>query len=874
MADNFGLKIGLEGEKEFKKALSEINQSFKVLGSEMKVVTSQFDKNDKSVEALTARNQVLNKEIEAQKKKIETLRAALSNAAESFGENDRRTQNWQIQLNNATAALNDMERELEQNESAIDELGNEMQQAGKQADNFGDEIEGAAKDADGASSKLEKVGSVVKGLGVAIGASVAAAGAALAGLTKSFLDLAESTREYREDQAKLDAAFTTAGFTAEQAGAAYTDFYSILGEEDRSVEAVNHLAKLCETEEELAQWTDIAAGVWATFGDSLPIEGLTEAANETAKTGQLTGVLADALNWAGLSEDEFQASLDACTSEQERAALITETLNGLYEEAAENYKELNGDVMDARRAQAELTDAYAQLGAIAEPIMTTLKFMAADVLKEMIPFVSMMGEGLQGVLEGTAGSAEKFAEGMKGIVDVLLNQLSTIVPMIGQAILASLPTLLEAGVDIIVTLLDGIVSALPTLAEAAVMIVLELVNGLLSLLPQLAETAMQVIATLASGIATALPQLIPTIVQILTTVVQTLIENLPLVLEAALQLIMGLAQGLLDAIPVLIEALPAIILAIVDSVIGAIPQIIDAGIQLLTSLVSALPDIITAIVAAIPQIIEGIITAVLDSIPQIIQAGIDLLVALIQALPEIITTIVAAIPEIIGSIVNALINSIPQIVQAGVQLLISLIKNLPTIIVEIVKAVPQIISGLVSAFGKGVSQLADVGANLVRGLWQGIQSLASWLWNKVSGWISSIWDGICDFFGIASPSKEMGWVGEMLVEGLARAINANGKDAVEAAESMADDINSVMNGLATDMETSIPTDLSLDAGAANALTESSADSRSTVMDGMYGSLVTVQQMVVRSEDDIRKVSQELYNLMQTGSRAQGRVLTA
>ena len=874
MADNFGLKIGLEGEKEFKKALSEINQSFKVLGSEMKVVTSQFDKNDKSVEALTARNEVLNKEIEAQKKKMETLRAALSNAAESFGENDRRTQNWQIQLNNTTAALNDMERELEQNESAIDELGDEMQQAGKQADNFGDEIEGAAKDADGASSKLEKVGSVVKGLGVAIGASVAAAGAALAGLTKSFLDLAESTREYREDQAKLDAAFTTAGFTAEQADAAYTDFYSILGEEDRSVEAVNHLAKLCETEEELAQWTDIAAGVWATFGDSLPIEGLTEAANETAKTGQLTGVLADALNWAGLSEDEFQASLDACTSEQERAALITETLNGLYEEAAENYKELNGDVMDARRAQAELTDAYAQLGAIAEPIMTTLKFMAADVLKEMIPFVSMMGEGLQGVLEGTAGSAEKFAEGMKGIVDVLLNQLSTIVPMIGQAILASLPTLLDAGVDIIVTLLDGIVSALPTLAEATVMIVLELVNGLLSLLPQLAETAMQVIATLASGIATALPQLIPTIVQILTTVVQTLIENLPLVLEAALQLIMGLAQGLLDAIPVLIEALPAIILAIVDFVIGAIPQIIDAGIQLLTSLVSALPDIITAIVAAIPQIIEGIITAVLDSIPQIIQAGIDLLVALIQALPEIITTIVAAIPEIIGSIVNALINSIPQIVQAGVQLLISLIKNLPTIIVEIVKAVPQIISGLVSAFGKGVSQLADVGANLVRGLWQGIQSLTSWLWNKVSGWISSIWDGICDFFGIASPSKEMGWVGEMLVEGLARAINANGKDAVEAAESMADDINSVMNGLATDMETSIPTDLSLDAGAANALTESSADSRSTVMDGMYGSLVTVQQMVVRSEDDIRKVSQELYNLMQTGSRAQGRVLTA
>ena len=143
MSDDFGLKIGLEGEKEFKKALSEINQSFKVLGSEMKVVQSQFDKNDSSVEALTARNKVLNNEIEAQKQKIETLRSALANASESFGENDRRTQNWQIQLNNATAALNNMERELEQNEKAIDELGDEMQQARRQADNFGDEMEGA-----------------------------------------------------------------------------------------------------------------------------------------------------------------------------------------------------------------------------------------------------------------------------------------------------------------------------------------------------------------------------------------------------------------------------------------------------------------------------------------------------------------------------------------------------------------------------------------------------------------------------------------------------------------------------------------------------------------------------------------------------------
>ena len=798
MADNFGLKIGLEGEKEFKKALADINQSFKVLGSEMKVVQSQFDKNDDSVEALTARNQVLGKEIDAQKKKIETLRKALENASTSFGENDRRTQQWQIHLNNAQAALNNMERELDQNQRAIDSMGDEMRDAAQQTDKFGDEIDDAADKTDKASGKLEKVGSVLKGLAVTAGAAVAAAGAALAGLTKSFLDLAESTREYREDQAKLDAAFTTAGFTAEQAGEAYTGFYAILGEEDRSVEAVNHLAKLCSTEEELAQWTDIAAGVWATFGDSLPIEGLTEAANETAKTGTITGQLADALNWAGVNEEAFQSALDGCSSEQERAALITDTLNGLYQEAAENYKTLNGDVMEAQRAQALLTDAYAQLGAIAEPIMTTLKTMAADVLTAMIPFVSLMGEGLQGVLNGTAGAAETFAEGISGLVSVLMEKLSTIVPVIGEAILASLPVLLEAGVNIIATLVTGIVNALPQLAAAALSIVLQLVTSLTELAPQLLQAAMQVVATLASGIATALPQLVPTIVQMVVQICQTLIANLPLILDAALQLVTGLAQGILNALPVLIAALPEIINGIVTFLLDAIPQIIETGIQLLTSLVAALPDIITAIVAAIPQIIEGIITAVLNSIPQIIQAGIDLLVSLIQALPQIITTIVAAIPQIITGIVNALINSIPQIIQAGVELLVSLIANLPTIIAEIVKAIPQIITGIVSALGQGVSQIAEVGANLVRGLWQGIQSLAGWIWDKVSGWISGIWDGILGFFGINSPSKEMAWVGEMLVEGLAGSIEDNGGQAVKAAEGMSKDINGVMQDLAKD----------------------------------------------------------------------------
>ena len=164
MADDFGLKIGLEGEKEFKKALSDINSSFKVLGSEMKLVQSQFGKNETSVESLTARNQVLAKEIEAQKNKVATLKQALDNAAASFGENDKRTQAWQIQLNNAQAALNDMEREMDENETQAARLRAGLDEAGDSADDNG--------------GKFEKFGGVLKGVGAAMGAVVVAAGAA------------------------------------------------------------------------------------------------------------------------------------------------------------------------------------------------------------------------------------------------------------------------------------------------------------------------------------------------------------------------------------------------------------------------------------------------------------------------------------------------------------------------------------------------------------------------------------------------------------------------------------------------------------------------------------------------------------------------
>ena len=677
-------QIILEGEKEYRSACKGINTSLREIGSEMKLATAEFGDNAESIDALTRKQDILKKSLEEQAKKAKAAEDALKKMRDGGIEpTNPAYQKMQTALNNTKADMVKIQKE-------IDDTSEKLKK-----------------------SKIdwESVGDTVGKVGKAIGAGVAAMGAAIGAAAGAFLGLAESTREARVNMGKLETGFTTAGHSAEDAKKTYTELYGILGDDGQATEAAAHLAKMTKNEKELATWTDIATGVYATFGDSLPIENLTEAANETAKTGAITGGLADALNWAGVSEDEFQASLDKCGTEQERQALITKTLNGLYSDAAEKYREVNGDIIDAQKATASLNSAMAELGAIAEPIVTKLKQLAAELLQQITPFVELIGNGLVGALTGAEGAAQQFTDGLLGMVTFAIQKLT-------------------------------------------------------EMLPTFINFAFQMIANIATGIAQALPTLVPSLVQLVADIVQVLIDNIPLLIDAALQLVTGLAQGIINAIPVLVAALPTLITSLIDGLLSSIPQIIQAGIDLLTSLITALPEIIATIVAAIPEIINGIITALLENIPLIIQAGIDLLVALIQALPQIITTIVQAIPQIISGIVNALVQNIPQIIQAGVQLFVALIRNLPTIIAEIVKAVPQIVSGIVSAFGSLVGEMVKAGANLLHGLWEGISSAAGWLWEKVSGWASSLVDGIKNFFGIHSPSTVFAEIGTNMGEGV------------------------------------------------------------------------------------------------------------
>lgn len=210
----------------------------------------------------------------------------------------------------------------------------------------------------------------------------------LAGVVTASIAGVEATREFRQDYGKLETTFKTTNQEAGTAKETFTTLFGVLGEDDTAIETANHLAMMTNNEKDLKQWTDVLTGVYATFGDSLPIEGLAEAANETARVGQVTGPLADALNWAGVSEDEFNEKLAKCTSTQEREKLIRETLNGLYGEASETYKQVNGDVIANNEAQANLNMQLADAMAKIEPLITQGKIFLAEVLQKAQPLIT------------------------------------------------------------------------------------------------------------------------------------------------------------------------------------------------------------------------------------------------------------------------------------------------------------------------------------------------------------------------------------------------------------------------------------------------------------------------------------------------------
>lgn len=702
---DIGPRVGIDGEAEFKKSLNAIGSQLKSLGSEMKAVTAEFQGNEDSMEALSAKSDVLNRSIQAnanqmktltaqynrQVAELEKLRDVLDMATREFGENSQEAARAQNAYNQQAAAVLKLENDINKSRTTMAQYKNQLAQVERQMDGTADATDDMADALDDAGDGL---GTFQVALGNLASAGIQAAISAIGNLIGSLINLDETTEEYRRAQGRLNTAFEAAGYGADTAQQAYQAFYGILGDTDTATEASQLLAQLAEREEDVAVWAEIAAGVSGTFGDSLPIEGLIEASNETAKVGKVTGVLADALNWVGISEDEFNTKLAECSSEGERNALIMNTLAGQYDEASAAFYRNNEVLVAARDAQVQMDSSLAALG-------QTISAIKTQLTSEFTPALSGIIEAFNGVLTGAPGAGGALAEAISGLV----TQAS-----------AALPGVIAAGAQVVGAMVSGIRQSIPAILA----------------------TGAELVGQLAAGVAEAVPELVASAPAAVAGFLEGITERLPEVLNQGVELINSLVAGVLETIPDMVAQLPAIITAFVDFVADNLPAILNAGIDILISLVTGIINAIPELIAQLPAIITAIVGALAENTPRIIAAGFDVLMSLVDGILSAIPELVAALPQII----NAIIDGIEALMDGIIGIGRSIVQGIWQGIQDMANWITEKVTGFFSGIVDGVKDLlgihspstvfAEMGGNMALGLGQGFAAEMSGIRQQIS----------------------------------------------------------------------------------------------------------------------------------------------
>lgn len=686
---------------DLKAGITQANRLMRLANSEFQAATAGLDGWTNSADGLTAKQKQLNAQIDVQKQKVSALQQEYDRVSKELGENSASAQNLQIRINQETASLNKNEAQLKDVNQRLEEMERGADDAGNATEDLAGSEKKAAKAGDDAAKSTGSFGEKAK---EAAAKGVKALVAAAAGLVTSFFASAEATREYRTEMGKLEAAFTTAGHTTAAAKKTYEDLYAFMGEEDTAVEAANHLAKLVDNEKDLQTWTNIATGVFATFGDSLPIEGLTEAANETAKVGQVTGPLADALNWAGISEDAFNEKLAKCSDEQERQKLITETLNKTYTDASSKYKELNKDVMDANEAQSKLNDSMAAVGKMAEPVMTILKTKAAEALDQVVKLF----DGFNDVLSGDMSIGEYGAK----VIDRIVSSFTT-----------GFPKLLEAGTQILTNIGQGIATGMPNFISNGITILDGFVTKIREGAGRLVDSGVQLILNLGQGLANSFPTIWAKLPGLVSNIAGIINDNAPKLLTAAAKLIWTLATGLIKSIPTLVKSIPKIIKAIVDVFFAF--QWLKLGKAVIDGIKKGLGEN-GVIRQAATKIKDTVVNAIKNLPSKLLELGKS-------AVSKIASTLkgAAGIKDAAGRIATAAINGIKSLPGKMVSIGANVVKGLwngignakDWVLSKIKGFGDSILSGIKSFFGiHSPSKVMEkeVGKNLALGVAQGI----------------------------------------------------------------------------------------------------------------------------------------------------------
>lgn len=605
MATDIGPRIGIDGEAEFRKELNNLTQQVKTFGAELKAVSTSADDEADAVSKAAKQQEILGNAIDAQKRKLSQLQQALQKATQEWGENDTKTLKWRQSVARAETELNQLESQLKQTTTALDktgkaakEMGDDMDNAGKKSSSFGDMLK-----ANLSASAITGFASSITG--------------AISGVISGLGRMVEESKEYQRIMGSLEISSEKAGYTAEETSAAYNELFGVLGDNQTAATTTANLQALGLAQSDLNTLIDGTIGAWATYGDSIPIDGLAEAINETVQTGEVTGTLADMLNWAGTSEDDFNEKLKACSTESERANLILQEMasQGLTQ-AGQAWQEQNAGLVEANNATALYQQNAAALSETIGPMFTAIQTAGAQLLGVLAQIAgafdfTAIGAQITSLVEWFTGLVTAVSTGQMTIGEALgqvsgkfTETIGNILSQLGEA----LPGILQAGVDIVLNLLQGIVDNTPQLLQGVTNLITGAIDALANSLPFFLQKGMEIVVNLAQGVIDNLPQMVSAAVESVTNFIQTITDNLPNIVATGVELLLQLIAGIINGLPDLISAAGDIVSNIIDTIKET--NWLQVGVDILAGIGQGIINGIGSVVSAARNAASNILNSI------------------------------------------------------------------------------------------------------------------------------------------------------------------------------------------------------------------------------------------------------------------------
>ena len=562
--------------------------------------------------------------------------------------------------------------------------------------------------------------------------------------------------------AQLGEAILTVGGTAKNLAGGTVELNTALGVlANRGIKGAEGGTALRNMILSLSAPTDTAAATLKSLGVSaFDAEGNLRPLNETFKdldaamqnlTGEeKTNALNDIFNKVDLKSAE--AMLAGCGEEfdnlaeaiansdgamQNMADVQMDNLKGqitLLQSAVEGlgvtfYENVNGKIKDAVSATA---------GYVSE-LNAVMNAAFADTENE--ENVKQVTKALTELGYSAEEAQAMVGTGMGGVVSSLGGILAQAMADIANAA----PAMLDAGVQLIASFLQGIQENGDSLAAGALSIVGTLAEGIAELLPMVADTAASLAVSLADGLTESLPNIIPVAIETISTLVENLTENANTIIDAGIQIIIALGEGLIAALPQLIETVPQIVINIANVINDNAPKLVDTALYLITRLAVGLVQAIPTLVVNIPKIIEAIVAAFMAF--QWLNLGKQLIDGVANGVKKAGESMATAAKNAFSKFKAKITGS--------------------EVATELKSIGKYIIDGIVGGIKNSLSKIANVAGKI-----------KDTLLSKLKG-----------LFKIASPSKLMKEeVGAYIGEGIAVGIEESGQMAVDAAEDVADKI--------------------------------------------------------------------------------------